>query len=394
MPETVDLRASVFDEDKYGEIERLRAEAWYAPVPDGYVFFNQAEAVWVLKCEAFKFDFFQINPETSPFLSASIEHELLNKHSHAHDRLQKLVLKALRDQVVDGLQERIASSVDRLLADFPDAGDIDFCEAFADPFPALVLGPMFGIPYADTAGLDDWIRVGGRKVDALQSGVGIEDVEQAVRQMHGFLAELLADRRANPGEDIFSELIEAEIDGDRLSDAELVSLAAELASAGVDTTRSQLPLILEQVLLHPEQMALIVQDPGLARQAVDEGMRVAPLPWALPHRAVMDVTHNGLDIRKGDKAMVLIPAVNRDPTEWDRPDVFDITRPRQRNFSFGYGMHSCLGAHLARMEMTIALQEILRRFDHITLVDVPERDVVQKGGAPKRMILNVRKRRA
>jgi cytochrome P450 len=152
-------------------------------------------------------------------------------------------------------------------------------------------------------------------------------------------------------------------------------------------------LALEQLLLHPEQMALLVADPSRAMQAVEEGMRFAPLPWALPHRALRDVTRNGLTIRKDELAMVLIPSVNRDPAAWQRPNEFDITRPRQRNFSFGYGMHACPGSHLARMEMSIALQELTRRLERIELVDVLERDPVQKGETPIRMILNVKKRR-
>lgn len=391
MTETIDLRSADFEADKYGEIERLRDNGFYAHVDGGHVFFNQDEALWVLRCEDFRFDFFQIDRTASPYLADSIEYELLNMHGQPHARLQKAVIRVLREQVVEGLTDRVRSIADDLIDAFPAEGRVDFCAAFADPLPARVLGPMFDIAYAEVEGFDEWIRIGGRKVDALQSGQGIKEVEAAVRNMHGFLRGLIEARRKAPGDDLFSELIAVEIEGQRLSDRELTGLASELASAGVDTTRSQLPLILEQLLRHPDQMAQLRADPGLAMGAVEEGMRFAPLPWALPHRALRDVTHKGLDIRKGDLAMVMIPAVNRDPAAWDRPHEFDITRPRQRNFSFGYGMHSCPGSHLARMEMAVALQALMAQLDDIQIAEIAARDPIQKGAAPTEFYLNVKK---
>ena len=145
---------------------------------------------------------------------------------------------------------------------------------------------MFGIPYEETEGLNEWIKVGGRKVDALQSGDGLVQVEDANRCLHVYLRNLLAVRRGNLGNDMFSELIQAEVDGDRLNEDKLVYLASELASAGVDTTRSQLPLILLALFQAPTEFAKLRENPNLALRAVDEGMRFAPLPWALPHKAV------------------------------------------------------------------------------------------------------------
>ncbi len=388
----VDLRSPRFAEDKFGNIEELRAQNYYGRVDGGYVFFNQAEAVHVLRCEDFRFDFFQIDKEQSPYLAASIEHELLNMHGAPHARLQKIVLKALRDQIIDTLRGRIREIVNDLIDALPNDGDIEFTAAFSDPFPARVLGPMFGIPYDQVEGFDEWIRIGGRKVDALQSGDGIEAVEQANRNMHTYLRAMLAERRDALGSDIFSELIAAEIDGDRLSETELVSLAGELASAGVDTTRAQLPLIVYALLKHPEQMAALRADPSLSIRAVDEAMRISPLPWALPHRATHDSTWKDISFKEGDLAMVLIPAVNRDPSVYERPNDFDITRPRQRNYSFGYGMHSCPGSQLARMEMSLALEGLLGRLDEIQLIEEPKRDPVQKGEAPIEMRLRIRKR--
>ena len=387
----VDLRGAAFAGDKYAEIARLRRLGDLHPIQGGHVCLSQESAVEVLKCRDFRFDFFQIDPNESPYLAASIEHELLNMHGGPHARLQKTVLAALRDKVMDGLRDQIRGVAEALIDAWPDAGQIDFCKDFADPYPANVLGPMFDLPYADIDGFDDWIRLGGRKVDALQSGEGVEAVEQAVRNMHGYLADMLGERRKNPGTDIFSELMLAKIDGDQLSETELLSLVGEMASAGVDTTRSQLPLILEQLLLHADQFATLRADPSRAMDAVNEGMRMAPLPWALPHRALMDRTLAGAPIKAGQLMMVLIPAVNRDPAHWSDPDAFDITRPRQRNFSFGYGMHSCPGAQLARMEMAIALETLLERVTDITLIDIPTRDPVQKGAAPTQMQLSITK---
>ena len=273
----------------------------------------------------------------------------------------------------------------------PDEGEVEFCSAFADPLPARVLGPMFGIPYERVDGLSDWIQVGGRKIDALQSGVGIEEVEEANRNIHTYLRGLLADRRGNLGLDLLSELIQAEIDGHRISDDELVYLVGQLALAGVDTTRAQLPLILHALLVNPSEMEKLRADTGLALRTVDEGMRWAPLPWALPHAATRDITYKGIEFAKGDLAFAFVPAANRDPNVVVEPDRYNITRDRVKLFAIGSGMHSCLGAQLARMEMAAALTALVARLEHIELVDFAWQDG-HVGRTLTRLKLKVKKR--
>ncbi len=391
MSVQVDLNDARFDSEKYPLIEEMRAQGFWARTRDGYVVFNQREAEWVFRCEDFQFAFFQIDPERSPYLSNAIEHELLNLHGAPHARLRRLVTLALRDKIMEDLRATITGIVDALIDAMPARGVVDLCAGLADPLPARVLGPMYDIPYDDVEGLNDWIRVGGRKVDALMSGMGIDEVEAANRNLHDYLRGLLAARRAAPGEDIFSALMLADLDGDRLGAEELVYLAGEMASAGVDTTRAQLPLILEALLEAPDQMERLRADPGLALRAVDEGMRFAPLPWGVPHRAVRDVSWHGLTLKAGDLVQVLVPAANRDPAVMNDPQRLDITRDRSRHFAFGFGMHGCPGAQLARMEMSIALRRLVERLSMMRLVEVAEREPFQRGGAPVRMMVEIEK---
>ena len=370
---TISLRDALFEADKYGTIDALRAKSPVARTPDGGIVFLTHEAcAEVLKCEHFRFTFNLIDTQSSPYLANAIEHELLNKHADEHLRLSRLVKQALRERVVDGMRARIDAIISDLLDEMETQQTAEFCSAFGDPLPARVLGPMFGVPYEEAAGLNDWIQIGGRKIDALQSGVDIQIVEDANRKMHDYLRDLLRDRRKNPGEDLFSELIRSELDGDRLSEDEVVYLSTELAAAGVDTTRTQLPLILHALLTHPDQMATLRADPSLALRCVDEGMRFAPLTWAIPHAAVHDMSFRGLDFKEGDLAFVLVPAANRDASVVANPHAFDIARPRARHFTFGSGMHACPGAQLARMEMASALSGLIARFETLELAQDPE----------------------
>ena len=386
----VELRDPRFDENKYGFIEELRSQNYYARTGNGDVLFlNQDDVIEVFRCEDFQFAFDTIDEERSPYLAEAIKHELLAMHGDQHARLARLVKQALRDRLLEDMRTDITRIVDELIAAFPSEGTLDFCAAFADPLPAHVVGPMFGVPYTSVKDFNDWIRIGGRKIDALQTGVGIEEVESANRKMHDYLRDLLAERRQAPGDDLFSELMLADIDGDVLSEDELVYLATELASAGVDTTRAQLPLILHALLTHPDEMQKLRADPKLALRAVDEGMRYAPLPWALPHRATHDFTYKTIDFREGDLVYAFVPAANRDPAAIDAPQTFDISRARARNFSFGAGMHGCPGAQLARMEMSIALQHLATADFEMTLVGEPDWVPGQKDRGMKSMTIRL-----
>lgn len=254
-----------------------------------------------------------------------------------------------------------------------------------------MLGPVFGIAYEQAEGLNEWIRIGGRKIDALQSGVGIAEVEDANRRIHDYLRDLLAQRRGNPSDDLFSEMMQVEIDGDRIGAEELVFLSGEPASAGVDTTRAQLPLILNAFLDHPQEWDKLRADPGLVGLAVDEGMRFAPLPWVIPHRATRDMIYWDIAFAEGDPAFVMVPAANRDPSATERPDEFIIEGAPARHFAFGVGMHSCPGAHLAKMEMSMALRGLLEAYADNQQAAPPEWEPGQEGRTLRRLDITIRK---
>ena len=163
-----DLNDQRFRADRYGYITELRAQATYARTPySSVVFFDQAEVMEVLRCVDFRFAFNQIDATKSPYLARAIEHELLNMHGNAHKRLSRMLTKAFRDRVVEGMRRKIADIVAELVASLTADGPVDFCGAFADPLPARVLGPVFGIAYEQAEGLNEWICIGERKIDAL-----------------------------------------------------------------------------------------------------------------------------------------------------------------------------------------------------------------------------------
>ncbi|HAY66811.1 MAG TPA: cytochrome P450 [Acidimicrobiaceae bacterium] len=391
MEQTLDLASPAFLADVHGSLDRLRSQHFFARAANGDgVFFNQADAAWVMRCVDFRFTFVEIDDQTSPYLAKAIQHELLNMHGEEHSRMRRLVSAGLRDRVEDELKDRIHAIADELIDALPNSGVVDLCRDFAEPLPGRVLGPMYGIPYDEAVDFNAWIRTGGRKLDALQSGEPIGEIEDANRKMHDYLRELLAERRTSLGTDIFSELIQAEVDGDRLTEEELVYLATELASAGVDTTRDQLPLILLSLLTHPEQYDRLAKDPSLALAAVDEGMRYAPLPWVLPHTAVNDVHYKGVDFVEGDTVLILVPATNRDPNVMDEPHRFDIDRPRARNFSFGQGAHACPAAQLARIEMAIAVERLVTRTS-LQLAEEPALTTSGKGRIPTSLLAHITK---
>ncbi|MGY9082671.1 MAG: cytochrome P450 [Acidimicrobiales bacterium] len=391
METTIDLGAPGFLADVHRAIDQLRAHTFWAHTSGGdRVFFNQADAAWVMRCVDFRFSFVEIDDSTSPYLANAIEHELLNMHGQAHTRMRRLVSAGLRDRVEDELKIRIEAIADDLIDAMDETGVVDLCRDFAEILPGRVLGPMYGIPYEDALDFNDWIRIGGRKLDALQSGEPIGEIEDANRKMHDYLRRLLAVRRTALGSDIFSELILVEVDGDRMTEEELVYLASELASAGVDTTRDQLPLILLSLLTHPEQYQQLADNPSMALAAVDEGMRYSPLPWLLPHTAMHDVHYHGIDFEAGDTVLVLVPATNRDPSVMTEPHRFDIARQRVRNFSFGQGAHACPAAQLARIEMAIALERLATRTT-LRLVEAPTLTASGKGRIPTSLLVEVTK---
>lgn len=390
-PPWLDIQWDELKTDKYEIIESLRQQHWYGESDRGRFFFNQEDAMHIMRCIDFNFFFIEIDHDRSPYLANAIESELLFKHGQDHRRLQVLVMRALRDQIVEGLQESIQEIANDLVDKMPAQGIVDLVAEFCTPFPALILGPMLGVPYADVEGLDEWIGIGGRKSQAMVSGDDIEPVEEANRKVHAYLRDLLEERRNNLGRDVFSELILAEIDGARLMEDELVYLASEIASAGVDTTRDQLPQTIHTLLQHPEQLDLLQNDPSLTAGAVDEGLRYSPLAWALPHAALHNYEYKGIHFTKGDLAFVLVPAVNRDPAVMHEPHTFDITRKKARHFTFGYGPHFCTGAQLARMEMRIALESLTQRIKSFRLVEGPPLKPVTKGETPLELLVEIEK---
>ncbi|GAA0918056.1 cytochrome P450 [Nonomuraea longicatena] len=277
-----------------------------------------------------------------------------------HTRLRRLVSPAFTARRMHGLRTRIEAIVERILDELPGHavdGVVDLQEHFARPIPADVICDLVGIPEADRA---DWRRYGA----AIQAGHGQEFIEAIPRVMAGAEAAV-AHHRAEPGENLISDLIRAqEADGDRLDDTELVTFVWQLALAGQAPVTTQLANAVEVLLRHPDQLALLRAEPERMAWAVEELIRWAgPQLLTFPRFATEDVEFEGVRIRAGEAVTAAIAAVNRDPRVYTDPERLDLTRSpgEAAHLGFAHGPHFCLGASLARVEIEVALTALLRR---------------------------------
>jgi cytochrome P450 len=245
------------------------------------------------------------------------------------------------------------------------AGSCDVVADVARPYPIPIICQLLGVPREDwrlfSAWTDDLF-----KIFNLTAASDAPDILRAEHELSAYMEELLARRRHDLGDDLISSLIQAEDDGDRLTHDELVMLARVLLTAGTDTTRNQLAAAVEVFCDHPGQWALLAERPELAPQAVEEAMRHSPIVIGAPRQATEDAEVAGIDIPAGTSVVAGTAAANRDPSVFPDPDRFDITREgAEPMLTFGGGMHYCLGVHLAKAELAVALTVMARRMPNI-----------------------------
>ena len=286
---------------------------------------------------------------------------LLSLDGAEHHRLRRLVSKAFTPRAVARLRTTIVEVIGDLVDPLIGAGRCDVVADIARQYPIPIICALLGAPRKDWQLFSDWTD----DIFKLFSWNVVNDapVILAAREaLDAYLDDMIAHRRHALTDDLISELIRAEDDGDRLTHDELLMLAAVLLTAGTDTTRNQLAAAVQVLCDHPDQWALLAEHPELAPNAVEETMRHSPVVFATLRVAVDDVELGGVLIPAGTLVIANTGAANRDPAVYPDPDRLDITREAPpAMLTFGGGVHYCLGSHLARLELAEALTVITRR---------------------------------
>jgi cytochrome P450 len=280
-----------------------------------------------------------------------------------HRQLRSLVSKAFTPRMVARLEPWLAALCDELLDAVLDAGAMDVNADYARHVPLRAIGRLVGFPTPDLPQLQAWAYT--------SANVRSPDAVGAQAAMSGYFGALIAERRRIPQDDLLTAMLLAEVDGARLTDAEVVACCVLLLTAGGNTVRDLIGNTWLCFDRHPDALADLRADPGMLPGTIEEVLRYLPPVPQFPRVAAVDTTLDGQPVAAGDWVMARIPSANRDPVEFDRPDEFDIRRTDGRHLTLGHGIHFCLGAPLARLETGIALTAMLRRLADIQLTGEP-----------------------
>ncbi|GAA5045153.1 hypothetical protein HNP84_002685 [Thermocatellispora tengchongensis] len=312
-----------------------------------------------------------IPPEYAEYVLNTV----LDADGEDHIRLRRLVSRAFTARRVAELRPRVEEITESLLDALPgtaEDGVVDLVEHFAYPLPITVICELVGVPEEDRQSWREW----GSTLMRMRP----ETTGPTIRDMVEHIKRLIAHRRADPKDDLLTGLIRAhDEDGDRLSDKELVTMVLTLVFAGHETTAHLISNGTAALLAHPEQLALLRDDPALAPRAVHELMRwCGPVQGTRVRYASEDVELGGQTIRRGEPLMAVLVAANRDPRAFPDADRLDITREadgrKETHVGFGHGLHYCLGAALARQEGEVAFTALLKRYPAIERA-VPEAEL-------------------
>jgi cytochrome P450 len=351
-----------FHEDPYPTYRRLRAEA--------PVYWNEELGFWALSRHADVLAGFKDWEHFTNTGGISLEVGELSADSTAvlsilamdpprHDRIRALVSKGFTPRRVAELEPSVRARAVRYLERAREAGRMDFVADFAGRIPMDVVSEMLGVPESDRDELRGWSDTILHREEGVR-GVPPEGVAASGRLLRYFV-DVVAARRRKPGDDLASALCAAELDGEKLSDKDIIAFLYLMIIAGNETTTKLLANAVYWLQRHRAVRKEVTESPGLVPQWVEETLRFDNSTQLMARSVTNDFVYQGHAMRRGQKVLLLIGSANRDEEVFESPDVFDVHRDTSQHLSFGRGTHFCLGAALARLEAKVSLEEVLRR---------------------------------
>ena len=353
---------------------RERSPVHYSRLAGGLVLSRYADVDQVLRAHVR----FSSDPDVrkSPkigYTQPRQERSMLFMDPPDHGRLRTLVNKAFTRSAINALEPRIRVIMTALLDAIEEPGGFDLMETVALPLPVIVIAEMLGIPQQDRARFRLWSDQRARLLEPMLTKSERELAVEAAKKLNDYFLSIINSRQGAPQDDIMTRLVQAEEQGDTLTETEMLNMLKLLLIAGNETTTNLIGNGMLALLRHPQQLQALRDDPGLIPVAVDELLRYdSPVQMAM-RCAVEDGDINGVPVRAGQDIILLGGSANRDPEVFENPEQISFKRPKQDHISFGRGIHYCLGAGLARLEARIAFEMLLERFTSLRLLtDNPE----------------------
>ena len=310
-------------------------------------------------------DYSRFSSQAYEFTGGFFKNTLIAKDPPDHRKLRNLVNQAFTPKAVARLSDRITHITQELLDEVRRKGKMDIVSDIAFPLPAKVIAELLGVPPEDWDIFQRWARVDGSDTASNRQ----ESAHSMQVDMFNYFSNLLEERRRAPREDLISSLSVAEVDGERLSEPELLSFCTLLLAAGQETTKNLITNAIVCLTDHRESMERLINEPALIPTAIEEILRFLPPVWFLFRQTKTDVELAGQHIPANQMVLTWTASANRDPARFPEPDRFDIQREPNRHLAFGHGIHFCVGAPLARLEAKIALQMMLQQLKNLQRVE-------------------------
>jgi cytochrome P450 len=297
---------------------------------------------------------------------------ILNLDPPDHTRLRRLVSLAFTPSAIERLRPRIEQLVDDILDRAADRGSMELVDELAFPVPFQVISDLLGMPTERQAEVREWSQTLTAAIEPAADEAVLEEAEVASGHLGTYLDEVIADRRQHLGDDLLSQLLVVEEAGDRLSHAELRSFVVLLYVAGHETTVNLIGNGVLALLRHPDELRRWRDDPALDAPAIDELLRYDGPVQQTVRIPIQPVRYDDLEVAPGTTVMTVLGAANHDPAMFDDPEVLRLDRPNAgRHVAFAAGIHYCLGASLAKLEATVAISSVIRRFPDVQLAGEP-----------------------
>ncbi len=317
-----------------------------------------------------------LDPEEAAILAQGLERRdtMLTADPPMHTRYKRVAMQALPHTRIMGMAPYIAEVTHALIDRFADAGEVEFKSQFAEMLPGFVIADVLGVPRADLPMFQDWVRAAILRLNGNAKPEQRADLARSEIAMQAYFRRIMAERRAQPGDDVVSSLVTATIpdgEGERpLDDAEAFSIIQQIFTAGQEATAHALAYAVAQLLANPAQAAALAADPSLVAGWVEETARHLSPSHNMWRVVKEDTVLGGVALKAGEPLLLRYGSANRDAAKFAEPDKFDVARANVReHIAFGAGVHTCLGMHLARLEMVTALPIVLERLPGLRFAD-------------------------